>query len=95
MTLLRTYRGRPALSALVGMILIAPAVMLACPICSSPTGQQVRKGIFGDDFWGTLLVVVSPFPVLLLCIAAYYYGLPKFGRPSSPQRQVLQHGRYE
>ena len=90
MTLLRPPRFCTAVWASVAIILTAPVAVLACPICSSPTGQQVRKGIFGDDFWGTLLVVVSPFPVLLLCIAAYYYGLPKFGGRPSRQRQNIR-----
>jgi hypothetical protein len=54
-----------------------PATLLACPICSTETGQQVRAGIFDENFWGTLVAVVSPFPVLLLGIAAYHFGLPK------------------
>ncbi len=49
MTLLRIDRGRPALSSFVEVILTAPTVMLACPVCGSPTGQQVRNGISGND----------------------------------------------
>ena len=57
-----------------------PLVASACPICNTATGQQVRAGIFGNDFWSTLLVVISPFPVLLLALAAYQYDWLRFGK---------------
>lgn len=57
-----------------------PLVASACPICNTATGQQVRAGIFGNDFWSTLLVVVSPFPVLLLALAAYQYDWLRLGK---------------
>lgn len=50
----------------------------ACTVCDSETGQQVRAGIFADDFWITLAGVIAPFPVLLAIIAVYNYGLPNF-----------------
>ena len=59
---------------------LLPIVASACPICNTATGQQVRAGIFGNDFWSTLLVVISPFPVLLLALAAYQYDWLRFGK---------------
>ena len=53
------------------------------PFVAPETGQQVRAGIFNDEFWSTLLVVASPFPVLLLAIAAYHFGWPPFSTNSS------------
>lgn len=32
---------------------------MACTVCSSPTGQQVRSGTFNDEFEGTSLAVVN------------------------------------
>lgn len=62
-----------------------PLVAAACPICNTETGELVRAGIFGNDFWTTLLVVASPFPVLLLAIAAYHFDWLKVGRHSESQ----------
>lgn len=64
-----------------------PAWASACPLCDSETGKQVRAGIFGDDFWSTLLVVVSPFPVLLLALAAYQYDWLRFGQSKATKDQ--------
>ncbi|HSH40282.1 MAG TPA: hypothetical protein VK993_16030 [Chthoniobacterales bacterium] len=57
-----------------------PAAVLACTVCDSQTGRQVRDGIFGENFWSTLLAVVSPFPVLLVTIATIQWLL---SRPTS------------
>jgi hypothetical protein len=63
---------------------LLPLVAAACPLCDTETGQQVRAGIFNDEFWRTLFVVISPFPILLLAIAAYHFDWPPFGsRPAS------------
>ena len=53
-----------------------PALAAACTVCNSETGQQVRAGIFGDEFWTTIVGVVAPFPAMLIVIAAYHYGIP-------------------
>ena len=55
----------------------------ACTVCDSEAGQQVRAGIFGDEFWTTLVGVIAPFPVVLAIIAVYNYGLPNFWVRSS------------
>jgi len=60
-------------------LILFPFVAPACPICDTETGEQVRAGIFGGDFWSTLLVVASPFPVLLVAIAAYHFDWLKLG----------------
>jgi len=75
----RTYPTRFLRFVAASGIWLFPLAASACPICNTETGQQVRAGIFGNDFWSTLLDVISPFPVLLLILAAYQYGWPRFG----------------
>ncbi len=71
--------GRTCVRGLVsGAVLLRPLMAAACPLCDTESGQQVRAGIFNEEFWTTLLVVASPFPVLLLGIAAYHFGWPPF-----------------
>ncbi len=57
-----------------------PMASAVCPICNTETGEQGRAGIFGSDFWTTLLAIASLFPVLLLAIAAYHFEWLKVGR---------------
>lgn len=59
------------------LIVFARATASACTSCDTETGRLVRAGIFGDDFWSTLIAVASPFPLLLAAIACYHFGLPK------------------
>ena len=83
------HSKRAAQTSLFGLCAwLLPLAVTACPICNTETGQQVRAGIFGDDFWSTLLVVVSPFPVLLLVIAAYHFGWPRTMRPSTNDADI-------
>lgn len=88
MNLRKTDRFGGKLFLSCAATLTLPMAATACPICDGPTGQQVRDGIFNDAFWGTLLGVISPFPVLLLCLAAYHYGIPMLGKKSTIQGQV-------
>ena len=53
---------------------------LACTICDTPGGEQVRAGVFDENFWPTLAGVAAPFPILLLGLAVYHFGLPDFIR---------------
>lgn len=52
----------------------------ACTVCDSDTGQQVRTAIFNESFWPTLAAVAAPFPILLLGLAVYQFGLPCAGK---------------
>ena len=73
------HRGRA-----LGLVLLLSIISAsACTVCDSEKGQQVRVGIFGDEFWTTLVGVIAPFPVLLIVIAAYHYGTPSFWARSS------------
>ena len=53
---------------------------LACTVCDTPGGEQVRDGVFNESFWPTLAGVAAPFPILLLGLAVYHFGLPEFMR---------------
>ena len=49
---------------------------LACSLCHTETGKQVRSGIFGPDFGFNLLVTVMPFVIFLVITALIYFGVP-------------------
>jgi hypothetical protein len=53
--------------------MIALVLVLACTVCDSETGQQVRARIFGSEFVPTLAAVMSPFPVLLLVVGLLHF----------------------
>lgn len=59
-----------------GAILLGAAPALTCPLCESEAGQQVRAGIFNEDFGYNLLLTASPFPVLLGIVALIHFGWP-------------------
>ena len=71
---------RIARSAAFLAVVAVPLAASACPLCNTPTGQQVRASIFDHDFGMTLLTVLAPFPVLVLMLAAMHFGLPRFGK---------------
>ena len=71
--------------------LVAPSLTFACTICDTETGERVGAGIFGSDFCTTLLAVVSPFPVLLLALAAIHFGFPSFpGSDAKPEQNGIK-----
>lgn len=53
-----------------------PLLSLACTVCDSAIGREVRNGIFEEQFWPTLLSVIAPFPVLIAAVAAIHFLLP-------------------
>jgi hypothetical protein len=55
----------------------------ACPFCNTDTGIEVNAKIFDDDFVANVATIVSPFPILLACVFAVYFGWP------SRQRHLL------
>ena len=61
----------------------APAAS-ACPFCRSETGEQVKAGLFNEDFGYNLFLTLLPFPVLLGIVALIHFGLPWPGTPSQP-----------
>ena len=66
--------------AIVALLVSARGAAWACTVCDSDTGQQVRSGIFNDAFWPTFAAVAAPFPILVLGLTIYQFGLPTFGK---------------
>ncbi len=63
----------------------------ACPFCGSRTGEQVKAGIFNEDFGYNLSLTLLPFPILLGIVALIHFGLPR-GRPTGPDRHAHNRG---
>lgn len=62
------------LSCLSAVVLTAAAPALACPICDTGTGQQVRAGILDDQFAFNLVATLLPFPILIGIVAVIHFG---------------------
>jgi hypothetical protein len=74
---------RVAVGALfLSLLLVVPA--LACPVCDTSTGQQVRQGIFDNRFGVNLLLTLLPFPIFVGIAAALYHGFPGGQQRTSP-----------
>lgn len=56
----------------IGAMLAFEVPARACPFCASDTGRQIHAGIFDASFGPTLLLVLSPFPVLLGIVLALH-----------------------
>lgn len=66
-----------------------PSVVLACAVCDSELGRQVRAGVFNSGFAPTTLAVLAPFPFFLLAIVLVRFALPKLMHPrAKPQLAV-------
>jgi hypothetical protein len=64
-------------------LLTTAGSLLACPVCDTETGKQVREGIFGKDFYKNVLVTVAPFPVVLGLIAVDFRLVPDWKHADS------------
>jgi hypothetical protein len=60
-------------SLFVFVLDVSPAE--ACPFCESETGQQVNAGIFNDHFWGSVLMTLMPFLILLVIVMLIYFDI--------------------
>lgn len=49
---------------------------LACPVCDTGTGREVRDGLFDESFVRNVFAVVLPFPILLGVVAMIHFGWP-------------------
>jgi hypothetical protein len=63
-----------AVIGLTTTLLSTPA--LACPVCGSETGQQVRAGLAGDGVGLALTATIVPFVVVAGIVAAVHFGPP-------------------
>ena len=66
---MRMTRALTALAVLAA----GTSAAVACPVCESETGQQVRDGIFNNEFGGRFLAMVLPF----LVVGAIHGGPPR------------------
>jgi uncharacterized membrane protein len=74
--------------------LVSASTALACPLCDSETGRQVRAGIFNADFVTNLVLTLLPFPVLLGLVAWIHFGptpdpVRHLRRPAMANRRPL------
>ena len=56
------------------VFMIAAPLALSCPVCASPTGIQVREGIFNDQFWRNTAVTLAPFSIFAAGVAWIFRG---------------------
>jgi hypothetical protein len=64
------------------LVLASPAMLEACPFCSSDTGAQVRA-LIARDFWANGIAMAMPFLVLLPTIGLLYRASSTEGREST------------
>jgi len=70
---MRTPRSR-LIASLAATALASPSI--ACPVCDSDTGVEVRAGLFNGEFAITAAKVVLPFPVTLALLGALAAAAP-------------------
>ena len=58
-------------------LLLAAALVGACPVCDSETGRDVRAGIVYGDFARNVLATVLPFAVVLGGVVAFHFDWPR------------------
>lgn len=56
--------------------LVIPTMSLACPLCTTETGAEVRAMLLGADFFINLAFICLPFIFFILIAVVIYYGLP-------------------
>ena len=61
------------------LFLFISTVSLACPLCTTNTGTEVRAAIFNHNFVLYLFTLLIPFIFFILISLAIYYGLPNKG----------------
>lgn len=77
--------------ALFALAAVAPTAA-ACPFCDGgPDGvNEVRDGVFDENFWPRVAATVAPFPVLAGVVALIYFGPPTFRRSGRKDVEVVQ-----
>lgn len=72
---------RAATLLVAALLLLGPADVFACPVCHTETGQQVRAGIFDENFGRNIALTLLPFPFLFAIVAVIHFG---WGRLAAP-----------
>lgn len=73
----------------LGRFVLLPTFVLsaisahACTVCDSPTGHQVRAGLFNGHFLHMLLITALPFPLFALAVLLVHFGMPDLAVPVS------------
>ena len=75
----RMHMRRGVMLMAVAVLTTMVSALSACPVCDGETGQQVRAGIMDENFIGTIVAVLLPFPILLACVAMIHFGWPNPG----------------
>jgi hypothetical protein len=77
--------------ALLALAWLAPTAA-ACPFCDGGPGgvNEVRDGIFDEDFWPRVAATIAPFPVLAGVVALIYFGPPTFRRGGHTDAEVVE-----
>ena len=84
MALSRPARSLAAALFTTRAALVPTAAAHACTVCNSPTGRQVRAGLFNGHFLHTLAVVLAPVPVFAATVGLLHLGMPDLALPSIP-----------
>jgi hypothetical protein len=75
--------GFPCSLAVIALVLGGTTEVLACPVCETPTGIEVRQGIFNERFWVNVAAVLSPFPIFAGAVAWILFGGRKLSSKSN------------
>lgn len=62
------------------MALLMTALTLACTVCNSGGGKEVRAGILDDHLTVSLLATLLPFAVVALVTACIHFAPPRRSR---------------
>ncbi|GEM_PF-7116001 len=60
-----------------------PSITLACSLCTTKTGTEVRAAIFNHNFLLNLFSLFLPFIFFIVIAFVIYYGLPSRSCKSS------------
>jgi hypothetical protein len=76
-----------AVSAACLVWLVACSTAAACPFCDGGAAgvNEVRRAVFGPDFWPNVLAAAAPFAVVAVAVLAVHSG-PPWGRAAEPLR---------
>jgi hypothetical protein len=76
----RILMGKTTLQFSIFLLwILLPVTGMACPVCNTETGVQVRQAIFGKNFIRYTACTLAPVPLLLGGVAAIYFGCPAKG----------------